>query len=108
MRQKTQMAILGGLILFAPFVWYMNSTNPAPTAATTSAFQNYPLLAVENPQLHRSLMETAQKTEYHSLGRNPFSAVAAPLPETRSNVAKGYAPSGAGVLPSPPPPLFSC
>lgn len=105
MTQKTQIAILGGLILLAALVWYLNSTKPAPAAATTSTFQNYQLLAVENPQLHRSLMETAQKAEYHSLGRNPFSAVAAP-PQARSNVAKVHAPIGPVVPPPPPPPML--
>jgi hypothetical protein len=50
-------------------------------------------------------MEAAQKTEYHSLGRNPFSEVAPAKDKPQpTKVASG--PVGPPVLPPPPPPML--
>ncbi len=103
MKQKNQLAVLAALIVVAIVVWYLNRSKPAVVAGNTASFQNYQLLAVENPQLHREKMEAVQKTEYKSLGRNPFSEIAPPPPEeVKKKVVAARGP--VGPMPPPPPP----
>src|SRR5450755_2312816 len=106
MKQKNQLVLLGALIVIMTVVWYLNRSKPAVVAGNATAFQNYQLLAVENPQLHREKMEAAQKTEYHSLGRNPFSEIAPPPPETQVKRAAVHVPQGPVPPPPPPPPAL--
>jgi len=103
MTQKNQMMLLGALVVIMAVVWYFNrTTSIAPGNVTT--FQNYQLLAVENPQLHRDKMEAAQKTEYHSLGRNPFSEIAPPPEHAEPVKVAQHLQQTVPVLPPPPPP----
>jgi hypothetical protein len=102
MKQKNQLAMLAALIVIMAVVWYLNRSKPEVVAGNATAFQNYQLLTVENPQLHREKMEAAQKTEYHSLGRNPFSEIAPPPPETQVKKTAGHI--NQGPMPPPPPP----
>src|SRR3984893_8374547 len=106
MSQKNQMILLGVLVLIMAVVWYFNRTTSAVVPANLAAFQNYQLLAVENPQLHRDKMEAAQKTEYHSLGRNPFSEIAPAKERTQPVKVASHVPQGPPVLPPPPPPAL--
>jgi hypothetical protein len=99
MTQKNQMMLLAALVLIMTVVWYFNRSTSSVAPGTVASFQNYQLLAVENPQLHRDKMEAAQKTEYHSLGRNPFSEVAPPS-EQKPKTVVAHGPVG----PMPPPP----
>ena len=101
MKQKNQIVLLAALLLVMGVVWYLNRSKPAVVMGNATAFQSYQLLAVENPQLHREKMETAQKAEYHSTGRNPFSEIAPPPPEEvkKANTHQNYGP-----IPIPPPP----
>jgi hypothetical protein len=101
MTQKNQMMLLAALLLIMAVVWYFNRTTSAVSPGTVASFQNYQLLAVENPQLHRDKMEAAEKTEYHSLGRNPFSEIAPP-PE-QQKVKTVVAHQNYGPIPPPPP-----
>jgi hypothetical protein len=106
MTQKNQMILLGALVLIMALVWYFNRNTASVAPGNVAAFQDYKLLAVENPQLHRDKMETAQKTEYHSLGRNPFSEVAPALQQTKPTKVASHDPVGPPVLPPPPPPAL--
>jgi hypothetical protein len=106
MTQKNQMMLLAVLVLIMAVVWYFNRTTSATNPGSVATFQNYQLLAVENPQLHRDKMEAAQKTEYHSMGRNPFSEVAAPKEQPQVNKVASRGPVGPPVLPPPPPPML--
>lgn len=106
MTQKNQMILLGALVLIMALVWYFNRNTSSVAPGNVAAFQNYQLLAVENPQLHRDKMEAAQKTEYHSLGRNPFSEVAPALQQTKPTKVASHDPVGPPVLPPPPPPAL--
>ena len=107
MKQKNQFALLGGLLLLMVLVWYVNRSRPATVASNASAFQNYQLLAVENPQLHRAKMEETQRTEYRSSGRNPFSDVAPPpAATTTAKAAAARKIYGPEVIPPPPPPTL--
>lgn len=105
MKQKHQIGLLVALLAVMGVVWYFNTTKPTVVAGNAAAFQNYKLLAVDNPQLHREKMEAAQKAEYHSTGRNPFSEIAPPPPEAvkKANTHQNYGPIP---LPPPPPPTL--
>jgi hypothetical protein len=105
MNQKNQIALLTGLLVVMGVIWYLNRSRPAVVAGNSAAFQNYQLLAVENPQLHREKMEAAQKAEYHSLGRNPFSEIALPPPEAAKKT-EGRLFVGPVQPPPPPPPTL--
>src|SRR6202166_4788098 len=106
MTQKNQMMLLGALVLIMAVVWYFNRTTSATNTGNVANFQNYQLLAVENPQLHRDKMEAAQKTEYHSLGRNPFSEVAPAKEQTQATKVAQHVPKSLPVLPHSPPPTL--
>jgi hypothetical protein len=106
MTQKNQMILLGALVVIMAVVWYLNRTTSSVAPGNVASFQNYQLLAVENPQLHRDKMEAAQKTEYHSLGRNPFSEIAPAKEQTQATKAAQYVQKGPPVLPPPPPPTL--
>ena len=104
MKQKNQLTILAVLLFVTVLVWYLNRSKPAVVAGNAAAFQNYQLLAVDNPQLHREKMESAQKAEYRSYGRNPFSEIApVAAPEKKVNQ---HVPQGPPILPPPPPPTL--
>jgi hypothetical protein len=106
MTQKNQMILLATLVLIMTVVWYFNRNTTSLAPGNVAAFQNYQLLAVENPQLHRDKMEAAQKTEYHSLGRNPFSEIAPAKERTQPVKVASHVPQGPPVLPPPPPPAL--
>jgi hypothetical protein len=106
MTQKNQMILLGVLVLIMAVVWYFNRTTSTIAPGNVASFQNYQLLAVENPQLHRDKMEEAQKTEYHSLGRNPFSEIAPPKDQPKENKIAQHVPQWPPILPPPPPPML--
>jgi hypothetical protein len=87
MKQKKQLWWLGGLVLVAAAIWYYELT---PTVVLTKAFAStgsVSLLTVDNPALHWDELHRAQKTEYKSAGRNPFSLVALP-PEPVAGIAQ--------------------
>src|ERR1700688_1679530 len=106
MTQKNQMTVLAVLVLIMGVVWYFNRTTSATNPGNVATFQNYQLLAVENPQLHRDKMEEAQKTEYHSLGRNPFSEIAPPKEQPKETKVAQHVLQGPPILPPPPPPML--
>jgi hypothetical protein len=106
MTQKNQMILLGALVLIMAVVWYFNRTTSATAPGNVASVPIYQLLAVENPQLHRDKMEAAEKTEYHSLGRNPFSEVAPPEHPQPKPVDPHTPPVGPMPLPPPPPPTL--
>src|ERR1700688_714489 len=106
MTQKNQMMLLGALVLIMAVVWYFNRTTSAVAPGNVASFQNYQLLAVENPQLHRDKMEAAQKNEYHSLGRNPFSEVAPAKEQAKPTKVVSHEPVGPPVLRRRPPPAL--
>ena len=106
MTQKNQMIVLAALVLIMGVVWYFNRTTSVTNPGNMATFQNYQLLAVENPQLHRDKMEEAQKTEYHSLGRNPFSEIAPPKDQPKENKIAQHVPVGPPTSPPLPPPML--
>jgi|GEM_PF-522027 len=104
MKQKKQLIILGVLVVLAALVWFAQSggrptipgvVNPGLVA------QNYQPLPVENPELHWGGIGRAQKTEYKSNGRNPFSFQAAPVAPDPATVAAKTKPPRRLVGPQP-------
>jgi hypothetical protein len=106
MKQKNQLMLLGGLLLLMVVVWYFNRTRPEVVAGNATSFQNYQLLTVDNPQLHREKMEAVQKTEYKASGRNPFSEIAPPPPSEQKAAVAQRAFVGPIQPPPPPPPAL--
>ena len=61
MNQKGQIALLLVLLLIAGLVWHFRSANPAVVTDTAAFARSYPLLAVDNPQLHWWKLEASRK-----------------------------------------------
>jgi hypothetical protein len=104
MKQKNQVIVLVVLVVVAALIWSFEWRQQTPSMQTASFIQDYKGLAVENPQIRWQELDRAQKTEYKSNGRNPFSLIAAPSPADvkRENDAKLH--QSAPVIPPPPPP----
>lgn len=99
MKQKNQVIVLVVLVVVAALIWSFEWRQQTPSMRTASFFYDYKSLAVENPQIRWPELERAQKTEYKSNGRNPFSMIAPPTPEDvrrTKDAAKAQEP------PSPP------
>jgi hypothetical protein len=101
MKQKRQIIVLVVLVVVAALIWSLEWRKQTPSTETVRFIQDYKGLAVENPQIRWQELERAQKTEYKSNGRNPFSSNAPLTPQEiqqKANDAKGTN------LPPPPPP----
>jgi hypothetical protein len=103
MKQKKQIVALVVLMVIAALVWTFEWRKQTPIARTASSIQNYKVLAVENPQIRWQELERAQKTEYKSNGRNPFSVIAPPTPQEKEASQK-QADAAKKLAPPPPPP----
>jgi hypothetical protein len=107
MTQKKQIAILVVLLVVAGTIWYwfyFREKTTAPTGAVSVA-ENYQLLSVENPQLHKEKLESARKAEYKSNGRNIFSSIAPPPPQPPHPTPLSHTPVNTPPPPPPPPTL---
>jgi hypothetical protein len=104
MKQKQQIMVLVVLVVVAALVWGFELHSRTPAAQTARFIQDYKPLGEDNPQIHWGPMERAQKTEYKSNGRNPFSMIAPPTPADieKENHARLNQPPPP--LPPPPPP----
>jgi hypothetical protein len=107
MTQKKQIVILVVLLVVAGTIWYWSffrEKTTAPTGAVSVA-ENYQLLSVENPQLHKDRLESARKAEYKSNGRNIFSSIAPPPPQPPHPTPVPQTPVNTPPPPPPPPTL---
>ena len=106
MKQKRQVAILLALIVIAAAVWLWNFHSKPVVVDADPNFKDDPLIGIDNPQIRMDEIKEAQKTEYKSSGRNPFSPIQAP-PQGVSRPDKKKEISGPQVPPPvpPPPPL---
>jgi len=104
MKQKRQVIVLVVLVVVAVLIWSLAWRTQTPSRETAGFIHDYKGLGVENPQIRWQELERAQKTEYKSNGRNPFSIIAPPSSADvkRDNEAKLHPP--APVIPPPPPP----
>jgi len=81
MKQRKQLAVLGGLLVIALVVWYWRSGAAGMTHQPSSVGKAvYTPLGVENPGLHRDKLEASRTTTYKSGGRDLFSESAPPPP----------------------------
>jgi hypothetical protein len=102
MSEKTKGIVLAVLIVVAALVWYVSSRGPSAAVNTSDSALTYRPLAVENPRLLRDKITRNQHAEYKGTGRDLFSELAPPPPESlKPVVARG--PIGP-VQPAPPPP----
>jgi hypothetical protein len=102
MSEKNKGIVLAVLLVVAGLVWYF--ARQGPTAAANGQADPaapYRPLAVENPQLKRSVLERSRKTEYKSAGRDLFSMIALPPSATAKKEVVHVNP---GPMPEPPPP----
>jgi hypothetical protein len=100
-KQQKQLAALAALVVVAALVWYLESGKPMPGIADSQfVVKAYQPLPVENPELHWRKITDAQKTEYKSSGRNPFSMQAEPIATTPTQIADK---NGKHVIVGPPP-----
>jgi hypothetical protein len=103
MNEKTKGILLAALIGIAALVWYLERrVESADVASSLIGELAYKPLAVENPALQREKQEASRKTEYKSSGRDLFSEIAPPPPESVKKVER--AASAVGPVPAPPPP----
>ncbi len=106
MTRNRQIILLVVLVVVAGFVWSFETNKHTPAMQMAISIQNYKPLAVENPQIRWPELERAQKTEYKSNGRNPFSPIAPPKPgDTPKPKPKKIGPEPP--LPEPPKPTES-
>jgi hypothetical protein len=103
MKQKKQIVVLVVLVAAGALVWVFQWRGQTSSLPPGVLFQDDDLLAVPNPQIHWQELERAQKTEYKSNGRNPFSIGVAPTPD-RIRVAITPKMTGPPAPPPTPPP----
>jgi hypothetical protein len=76
MKQKQQIIALVALVIVAALVWRFELRQQTPSTITATFIQDLKGFAVDNPGIRWAELERAQKTEYKSNGRNPFSTIA--------------------------------
>jgi len=107
MSEKTKAIWLAGLIVVAVIVWYFSGKGPAAVSnPSLNPAAAYKPLAVENPELKRDILEHSRKTEYKSGGRDLFSMIAPPPPETAAKREVAHTSYGPVMPPPPPPPAL--
>ena len=81
MKQKQQVVVLVVLVVVAVLIWTLEWRQQTPSAISSTFITDYKPLGEENPGIRWEELYRAQKTEYKSNGRNPFSPIAPPTPE---------------------------
>lgn len=104
MKQKQQVIVLVVLVVVAVLVWTFEWRQKTPAMQTATFIQDYKLLGEENPQIHWEALERAQKTEYKSNGRDPFSTKAPPTQEEAKKASDAAKALAALPVVAPPPP----
>jgi hypothetical protein len=99
MKQKHQFIVLIALVVVAGLVWGFELHRQAPAVQTASFIEGYQPLGRDNPRIRWEELERAQKTEYKSNGRNPFSMIVPPTPQEVQDKKKK------DPLPPTPPPV---
>lgn len=99
MKQKREIIVLVILLVIAGLVWHYQGTSQPHAVEALATIQNYKVLAEKDSRIHWEELQRAQKTEYKSSGRNPFSLIATPAPDPHKPK-----PVPVPVIPPPPPP----
>jgi Tfp pilus assembly protein PilP len=98
MKQKQQVIVLAVLVVVAVLIWTLEWRQKTPSLQTIAFLDDYKVLAVENPQIRWPELDRAQKTEYKSNGRDPFTTKVPLTPAEIQNDKDRNTP------PPPPPP----
>jgi hypothetical protein len=101
MKQKQQIIVLIALVVVAGFVWGFELRKQPPAAVAESFIEEYKPLGEDNPRIRWEELDRAQKTEYKSNGRNPFTPVA---PPTQQDLQAANDKKKNELPPPPPPP----
>jgi hypothetical protein len=101
MKQKHQIIVLIALVVVAGLVWGFELHKQAPAVLTASFIEDYKPLGEDNPRIRWEELDRAQKTEYKSNGRNPFSMV---VPPTLQDLQAANDKKKNELPPPPPPP----
>lgn len=109
MKKKLEVMALGVLVIAAVLVWLGAWKVRSGDDPPITVLNNLPAFAVENPQVRWDELQRAQETEYKNNGRNPFSAIAAPIAASGGSKASAKAPEPSGPVgprwvPDPPKP----
>ncbi len=78
MSKKTQLIVLGGLVVILLVVAYFSFRRADTPQAVFLTMENYPPIGVENPELQGWKIKAAQKTEYNRTGPDIFTGAPAP------------------------------
>ncbi len=106
-KQQTQLYVLGGLMVVAALVWYVQSAkSPANTGFSLASGAYTPINAQDFGTVFEKLKST-EGTEYKTSGRNIFAMTAVPVAPSVEGPAKPVKPErrpyGPPVPPPPPP-----
>jgi hypothetical protein len=106
-KQQKQLYVLGGLIVAAAVVWYVQSAkSPATTGFSLVSGAYTPIDAQDFGTVFEKLKST-EGTEYKTSGRNIFAMTAVPVApnsEAGTKVIKPARPPQGPMPPPPPPP----
>lgn len=72
MKRRTQMYVLGGLLLLLAVIWLSQLSSSPQLAAVFGRQEAIKLMDVDNPSLRMDLLERIRKTEYAGTYRNIF------------------------------------
>ncbi len=78
MSKKTQLIVLGGLVVILLAVAYFSFRRADTPQAVFLTMENYPPIGVENPELQGWKIKAAQKREYRRTGPDIFTGAPAP------------------------------
>ncbi len=104
MKQKNQVIVLVVLVVIAAIIWSFEWRKDTPTILTANFIQDYKPLGEDNPSIRWAELERAQKTDYKSNGRNPFSMIAPPSPADIKRAEEAKNTPQQPLIPTPPPP----
>jgi hypothetical protein len=108
MTDRSKGVVLVVLIAIAAVAYYISSRGPSVSVIPSfdNATAPYRPLAVDNPELQRGKLESSRGTEYKGTGRDLFSMIAPPPPESEKPKQVAAAPTGPVVPAEPPPPVL--
>ncbi len=108
MSRRTQLVLLGVLIVILAAMAYFNWNRQPEVATVATADEAFRPSKVESPVLRLDLIDRIRKMDYTGRRRNIFSAGAplpVPPPVDPNKPAPGSTPPPVALGPAPPPPL---
>jgi hypothetical protein len=103
-KEKQKLVALILLVGVGVLVWRYNWNRQADASQPSAILQSYQPLAEQNPQIRWDIVDNAQKTEYKTNGRNPFSTIKPEVKPSDAVVVQTKQPIGPKPLPPEPPP----